>query len=339
MHRVRLLNKEVTFDVAQDGTILEAALNSGVNYPFGCSAGSCGACKSRLIDGAVDMMDYSPLALTESERSAGLILACRAKPRGDCLIVYDDDPEAPNHAIRRVDSRVIAHDRATHDVVILRVAVESGFVFSPGQFATLAPDGVPARDYSMANATNDGTYEFHIRRMPGGRTSSFIHDCVRIGDRLSIRGPFGTAYLRAKHNGPTLLVAGGTGLAPIISIAQAALAGLGQAPIHLYFGVRAERDLYMTEFLDELARKNARFRWNAVLSDPEGASARKLGYVGSVAARELADLTGYKVYAAGPPVMVDATRAEVLARGALDGDFHADPFHTAADAARAAQAP
>lgn len=339
MHRVRLLNKNIAFDVGSEGTILEAALNAGVNYPFGCSAGSCGACKSRLIDGSVELMDYSPMALTESERAAGLILACRAKPRGDCLVVYDDDPDAPNHTVRRVDARIAGHEKVTHDVVILTLEAESGFDFSPGQFATLAPAGVPPRDYSMANLAGDGLYEFHIRRMPGGRTSSFIHESLRAGDRLAIRGPFGTAYLRDRHAGPTLLVAGGTGLAPVLSIARAALAGKGDAPIHLYFGVRAERDLYRTELLDELANRHPRFEWHAVLSEPTGTTTCKRGYVGKVAAEELGDLTGYKVYVAGPPVMVDATRAEALARGALATDFHSDPFHTAADAARAAQAP
>jgi naphthalene 1,2-dioxygenase ferredoxin reductase component len=339
MHRVRLLNKDVAFDVDGDGTILEAALKAGISYPFGCSAGSCGACKTRLIDGSVEMADYSPLALSETERAAGLILACQARPRCDCLIVYDDDPDAPGHAIRKTVAEVVGHEKVTHDIVILTLKAEVGFSFSPGQFATLAPEGAPPRDYSMANVMADGIYEFHVRRMPNGRTSSHIHDVLRVGDRLPIRGPFGTAFWRERHKGPTLLVAGGTGLAPVMAIAGAALAAKGTAPIHLYFGVRGERDLYSVERLDALARGDCRFRWHAVLSDAEGPSERKRGYVGVVAATELGDLTGFKVYAAGPPVMVDATRTAVLARGGQAADFHADPFFTALEAARPAQAP
>jgi ferredoxin-NAD(P)+ reductase (naphthalene dioxygenase ferredoxin-specific) len=340
MHRVRLLNKDVGFDVQSDRTILEAALDIGVSYPFGCSAGSCGACKTRLVSGDVEMMDHSPMALSDAERSSGLILACRARPLTDCLIVFDDDPDAPNHTIRRVDAEVIAHETVTHDVSVVTLRSDRGFVYSPGQFATLAPAGVPARDYSMANVMGEGRYEFHVRRMQNGRTSSYIHDSLRVGDRLPIRGPFGTAYWRKRHSGPTLLVAGGTGLAPILAIAQAALATGDKAPVHLYFGVRSAKDLYYLDRLDDLAQRHSRFRWHAVLSDPDHETMEfKRGYVGAVAVRELGDLAGYKVYAAGPPIMVDSTRMEVGAHGGNLADFHSDPFYTAAEVARPPQAP
>lgn len=338
MFRVRLLNKDLSFGVAPDQSLLQSAIDAGVDYPFGCSSGMCGTCKTRLVAGAVDMTDYSPLALSASERNAGLILACRSRPTSDCLIVYDDDPDAPSHPVRQHDGRVLGLERVTHDVMIVEIKLEgAAMAFSPGQFATLDFGEVPPRDYSMASLPGDPALRFHVRYMPGGVTSAFVHEKLAAGATVKVRGPFGTAYWRERHGGPTLAIAGGTGLAPVLSIVEAMLAGGSSETVRLYFGVRDERDLYLTSRLDSLAARHANFSWQAVLSAAGGPTARRTGYVGQAAAADAQSLSGWKIYIAGPPIMVDATRPALLEKGVGPSDIHTDPFFTAADTAAIAK--
>jgi CDP-4-dehydro-6-deoxyglucose reductase/ferredoxin-NAD(P)+ reductase (naphthalene dioxygenase ferredoxin-specific) len=257
------------------------------------------------------------------------------------VIVYDDDPDAPNHPIRFVDGTVERLERATHDVAIISIRLERGaaFQFSAGQFATVDFGVVPPRDYSMACRPDDDLLRFHVRRMPGGQTSGFVHERLATGDRVKLRGPFGTAYWRERHAGPVLMIAGGTGLAPVMSILETMLERGTDSPVRLYFGVRAERDLYLTDRLEALAAMYPTFEWQAVLSAPEAPTPLRSGYVGEVAAADFDSLSGWKAYLAGPPVMVDATRASLLAKELEPRDVHADPYFTAADAARVRQAP
>lgn len=330
--------------VEPGATILEAALAAGIAFPHGCKSGNCGACKSRLFHGAVEMTPYSEYALTAEERSEGLILACRATAWEDCEIAWLDADELVIHPQRKLACRVVARDNATHDIARIRLEILAGgpFTFSAGQYAALAFDGLAPRDYSMANRPDQPVLEFHIRRMAGTNpalnASAYAFDRLAPGDRVAVEGPFGTAYLRELHTGPILAVAGGSGLAPIAAIVETALArGMAQ-PIHLYFGARAERDIYLEDHFRALAARHANFRFVPALSEPQGpeqgATARWTGLVGDAVAADFADLDGCKVYAAGPPVMVEAVTAAVIRLGARREDVHADAFYTEADKAK-----
>lgn len=326
--------------VEPGATILEAALAAGIAFPHGCKSGNCGACKSRLFRGEVEMTPYSEYALTAQERAEGLILACRATAWEDCEIGWLDADELVVHPRRRLACRVIARDNATHDIVRIRLDILSGgpFTFSAGQYAALTFDGLAPRDYSMANRPDRPELEFHIRRMAGTNpalnASAYAFDRLVAGERIAVEGPFGTAYLRELHTGPILAVAGGSGLAPIAAIMETALArGMAQ-PIHLYFGVRAERDLYMVDHFKGLATRYANFHFVPVLSEPQGLTSYRTGLVSGAVAADFPDLDGCKVYAAGPPVMVEAVTATVIQAGARREDVHADAFYTEADKAK-----
>jgi ferredoxin-NAD(P)+ reductase (naphthalene dioxygenase ferredoxin-specific) len=332
-HKVRIANIGRVIEVADEETILEAAIANGLNYPFGCHSGTCGACKSTLISGAVRMLDYSKFALTDPERAEGQILVCSAVPVADCEIRYVEESDAPLHPMRKLDCRVVGLESATHDIKILTLEVSGGspLEFSAGQFARLSFGDLPGRDFSMANRPDEPLLEFHVRLVPDGAISGFVHRGLRIGDLVTLRGPYGTCFLRPGHPGPILALAGGSGLAPIKSIVETALHGGFRHDIRLYFGVRAERDIYFEERFEAIARNSPNFSFIPVLSAPSGPTPRRTGFLADAVREDFRDLDGWKAYLAGPPVMVD-TCVDTLTR--LDirrDDIHADAFYTEAE--------
>lgn len=203
----------------------------------------------------------------------------------------------------------------------------SPLLFTAGQYAQVGFDGVPARSYSMANRHGDDSLEFHIRKVPGGVTSQHVHEALKAGDKLTLEFPLGSSYLRQHHSGPILCIAGGSGLAPIKSIVETALAHGMKQPIHVYFGARGARDLYLVEHFETLADRHNNLSFTAVLSDTQVAPHRH-GFVTDAVAEDLADFDGWKAYVAGPPPMVDAAMAMAFARGLRPEDMHADVFFT-----------
>ena len=337
--RIRQADRPVAVEAGQ--TILEAALAQGIGYPHGCRSGNCGACKSRRYAGELELAPYSDYALSAAERAADLILACRAVPWSDAEVGWLDDDELIVHPLRQLTCRVRALEQATHDIRVVRLETLSGgpFTFSPGQYARVSFAGLPARDYSMANRPDQADLELHIRQVGGGTASVYAGTRLAVGDRVTVEGPFGTSYLRERHTGPILAIAGGSGLAPITSIVESALSQGMQQPIRLYFGVRAERDLYREAALAALAAAHPNFRFTPVLSEPHGPTARRTGFVHRVVADELGDVDGLKAYLAGPPPMVEAASALLAARGVRREDIHGDAFYTEAEKAMVGGAP
>ncbi len=325
----------VPIEVELGETILEAALRNGIPYPHGCRSGNCGACKSRVIEGEVELMAHSEYALTEAEQATGLILACRSVPWDPVTVAWLSQDEIAVHPHRRIECNVVGLDDLTHDIrrVGLRNPSDDPFLFSPGQYAELTFDGQPPRDYSMPNRPDEELLEFHIRRIDGGRASNFVYDSLQPGDAVQLEGPYGAAYWRDTHSGPILAVAGGSGLAPIKSIIETALGAGSRQPIHLMFGVRDEPDVYMAAHLDALAAGHANFDYTIVLSQPLGSTTRACGLVHQEMARRLDDFDGWKAYLAGPPPMVEATRAFLQGQGMRSEDIHDDAFHTEAEKA------
>jgi ferredoxin-NAD(P)+ reductase (naphthalene dioxygenase ferredoxin-specific) len=319
-----------TIDAPAGLTILEAAFDAGVDYPFGCQSGNCGACKSRLLSGRVTMRGYSDFALGDEEKARGLILACRAMPDEDCEVAWIEEDDLIAYPRRVLACTIVSAEDATHDIKRIRLSIATGgpFDFSAGQFASVTFDGCPPRDYSMANAPGDRVLEFHVRRTAGGATSAYVGERLKLGDAVRVEGPFGTSYLHESHSGPIIAVAGGSGIAPIKSIVERALALAMAQPIHLYFGVRSASDLYLDEHFAALAKTHANLRFTPVLTDRDG-------FVHDAIAADFASFDGAKAYLAGPPVMVEAASRLFEQRGMRRLDIHADAFYTAAEMASA----
>ncbi len=327
---------DAPLDVEMGDTILQTALNADRQYPHGCQSGNCGACKSRLYSGEVEMSPYSEFALTDAEKESGLILACRSVPWSDCDVAYLEQDEVVAHPLRKLTCTVRELDHVTHDIVRLRLSIEAGgpFDFTAGQYAQVSFGDLPPREYSMANRPGDALLEFHIRHIPDGTVSGYANTQLKVGDTVDVSGPNGISYYRAKHNGPIIALAGGSGLAPVKSIVEEALAQGAEQPIHMYFGVRDTRDLYLEDHFRDLAARHPNLSFIPVLSEPSGPTAQRTGYLADVVAADFADLDGSKVYLAGPPIMVETCIERVHERGTGDEDCHADAFYTEADKAK-----
>jgi len=296
-------------------TILASLLRAGVAFPFSCQAGNCGTCKCELLSGDILELEHSEHALSAQERAKGIILACRSQVWDDTAIRRIDAEELVLHPSRVMRCRVLAIERLTEDIRGLRLGVEAGgpMTFSAGQYAQLEFASGLSRHYSMASTPDEPELAFHVRHMPGGRTSAYVATQLRVGDEVKVSGPLGISYLRDGHRGPVLLVAGGSGLAPIESILRTLLARGHPAPVRLYFGVRSERDVYHQALLQELAARHPNFSFEIV----PGPLHEKMEL-------ESADAMAYL---AGPPGMVEAATAALAARGLAARLIHADAFY------------
>lgn len=313
--------------------VLEAALNAGIPYPFGCQSGNCGACKSMLIEGKVELAEYSEFALTDEEKAQGLVLACRSMAEDDIEIAWLDGEDIALHAQRKLDCKVVKLERLTHDITGVTLEIERGgpFVFTAGQFARVTFPGQKTRDYSMASRPDEAALAFHIRHMKGGHVSAYVASELKVGMPVTVEGPAGIAHLKEAHTGPIVAIAGGSGLAPIASIVETALAKGRRGPIHLYFGARDEQDVYLEDRFKALAAKHPNLSYHVVLSQASGATGRRTGFLHEAVASDFPSLDGAKAYIAGPPVMVDAVTPVLVSKKMRREDVHADAFYTDAD--------
>jgi CDP-4-dehydro-6-deoxyglucose reductase/ferredoxin-NAD(P)+ reductase (naphthalene dioxygenase ferredoxin-specific) len=306
-------------NVAEGQTILEAALEQGVDFPHFCQAGICRTCACDLLAGEVELLPYAGFALTADERASGRILACRALPQSACTIALPDDRDRAAHPLRLLSATVIGIAFPVPDVALLRVALgaREQFFFSAGQYVNLAFAGAPPADFSLASIPGDAELEFHVRLVAGDPTCRYIAERVRPGEMALVRGPFGSAHWRANHHGPMLLAAAGTGLAPILSILRAALEADRRRAITLFVAARDADDLYARERLERLATRHAGLRIVYVTGEP----------LADAVARGATDIENTKAYVAGPPAAVEATVAVLRHRGLPRRDIHAEPFH------------
>lgn len=261
-HRIEIADSTDAVQAESGETILDACLRAGVSFSHSCQAGNCGNCKCEHLEGEVFELESSEHALSAEERARNLILACRSQVWSDVRVRRLEAGDVVLHPSRVMCCRVSALRRLTHDISEVRLTVEAGgpFMFSAGQYAQIEFAPGLARRYSMANTPDESGLVFQIRHMPGGRTSSFVATQLMVGDDVKVSGPHGASYLRDAHAGPVLLVAGGSGLAPAESILRTLLGRNHPAPVHLYFGVRAERDVYHEAELAALAARHPNFQ-------------------------------------------------------------------------------
>ena len=235
--------------------------------------------------------------------------------------------------IDRARCRVAEIEVVTDDIRILRIVAMDMPLFDwrAGQYASFRIDGFEARDYSIANASGEDFIELHIRRSGAGGFSDFVCDELKQYDVIDVKGPYGGAYFRENHDGPLLAIAGGTGLAPMKAVVEAALAGNMKQDIHLYFGVRDESEIYLERYFIDLTRAYSNFRFVSVLSEPKENSGRRRGLVSQAVAADFQLLYGYQCYLGGPPQMVDACANMLKLKSVPKHDVFADAFYREAE--------
>lgn len=318
------------FEVAEDQTLLEAALAEGMMLRHSCREGTCGTCKGKVLAGQVDHADSDLEVLTQAEREEGFALFCRAKACSDLQIHAPEVTELKGISIQKTAARVGSIDRISDDVAIVRLNLPPTMPFNyfPGQYAEVILKDGSRRSYSMATVPGESNQlEWHIRNT-GGTFSRFVYEDLKEKTLLRLEGPFGTFYLRDTDK-PMVFVASGTGFAPIKALLEQLAAQNNTRPVSMYWGGRQLKDLYMHQWVVDFAKNHDWLTYTPVLSEVadgdtwDGAT----GYVHHQVLADFSDLSGYEVYACGNPLMVDSARKDFTEQRGLDEEnFFADAF-------------
>jgi NAD(P)H-flavin reductase/ferredoxin len=314
-------------------TLLQAGLRQGVDMPYSCRVGGCATCKCKLVEGKVRQLTETSYLLSDDELDNGMILACQSVPLSDVRIELAQAGQAPR---RRVTGRVIAQQRLTHDITRLRVQLDQGLSYQAGQYAEISVGPLPGlrRSYSFAAPSGpDAQVEFFVRKVPGGVFSTAVNEQDLLDQPVQIDGPLGSFTLRPS-TAPLLLVAGGSGLAPLLAMLKEALAQGVTRPVTLLFGARTAADLYALDQIQAIAQRwQGSFNFVPVLSEAQGDTAWT-GQRGLVTDR-MSELLppGAHAYLCGPPAMIDAAAAVLAQAGVPRAQVHADRFTTQNDGA------
>jgi ferredoxin-NAD(P)+ reductase (naphthalene dioxygenase ferredoxin-specific) len=311
--------------VAAGANLLETLRAHEVPISYSCMAGRCGTCRCKVVSG--QLFETGRVSKITNPGEDDYILACTTVLTENCEIEIPEPDEVVTHPARIIKATVTAIKSATHDIRILRLKPAKPLSFSPGQYASLQFTPEHIRPYSMASLCTDEELVFHIRRVPDGRVSSYVFDELKPGDSVRVSGPLGTAYLRNQHQGPMLCVAGGTGLAPILSILRGAIDAGMDNPIYLYFGVRSPDDIYGLDELKLLQSSNTNLKLQVVVTTDEHDSGLRTGLVTEAIAQDFADFSGWRAYVCGAPPMVEATAALIKQRGIEPHHVYADAFY------------
>lgn len=316
-------------------TLLQAALRQGIDFPYSCRVGGCATCKCKLVEGKVKELTETGYILSDEELDQGYILACQAVPLTDVRVQVDLNSQVQK---RVVLGRVVAQQKLTHDITRLVMQLDESLSYKAGQFAEISIDSLRgvSRSYSFATAPQPNSrVTFFVRKVPGGVFSTLINDANVIGHQVKVEGPLGHFWLRAADV-PLLLVAGGSGLAPILAILQEVVARQSTRPVTLLFGARAQRDLYALDEIKGIAAQwLAPFRFVPVLSE-EAADSDWQGERGWVTEKIPVWVeAGAHAYLCGPPGMIDSAVSVLLDEGVAREHIHADRFTTQQDMASA----
>ena len=338
-YSVRIEPHGKTLRVRADQPVLEAALSAGLNLPHSCRSGHCASCRARLVSGEIHYPNGRTAGLTAQEAQAGFILLCQARPRSDLQVEARIIANAAEAEIKTLPCRIARMQRLAPDVlqVFLRLPAVEPLLYQAGQYLDVLLEGGRRRSFSIASPPHDSEQiELHVRRVPGGSFTGALFETLRTGALLRIEGPIGQFIYRESAS-PVLLIAGGTGFAPIKSILRHALERGSTRELHFYWGARRGVDLYEEGAVLDWVRQYPQLKFTAVLSEVGADEAidghRRAGWVHEAVLADHPTLAQFDVYAAGPPAMVEAIRATFPMRGVSEERLHFDSFDYAPDSA------
>ncbi len=324
------------FRVADGQSILDAALQHGIGLPYGCRNGACGSCIARLISGQVRYPEGSPDAL-EGHSGENPVVICRAHAESDLVIAVREVQASPDISIKLLPARAEHLERLSHDVmrVTLKLPETERLQFLAGQYIEFLLKDGRRRAFSIANAPHQDEFlELHIRHVPGGSFTGHVFDEMKDRALLRVEGPLGSFYLRDDSPRPVIMMAGGTGFAPLKGMLEHAFYTGFDRPIHLFWGVRAQPDLYLDALPRGWQEQYPHFRYTPVLTEPEQSSPPWQGATGLVTeavVEAYPQLSGHDIYMSGPPAMIESATPLFVAHGAELAHMYSDAFEFAQD--------
>ena len=333
------------FSADDHETLLAAGIRQGIGLPYGCKDGACGSCKCQKISGTVVHGPHQAKALSEAEEAQGLVLTCCATAQSDVVLESRQVTAEGGLPVKKMPVRVVSLEKKSPDVIVLKLQLPANDVmkYHAGQYIEfLLRDGA-RRSYSMANAPHTlevapPTIELHIRHMPGGKFTDPVFSTMKEKDILRAEGPYGSFYLREDSDKPIVLLASGTGFAPIKALIEHMQHRGITRPTTLYWGGRRPADLYMADWVEARLADMPHLRYVPVISnaDPQDHWTGRTGFVHQAVLQDIADLSGHQVYACGAPIVVDSAKRDYVLQGGLPEEaFFADAFTSEADKAQA----
>jgi len=344
-----------SFSVDAGETLLAAAIRQGIGLPYGCKDGACGSCKCRKLEGQVHMREHQSKALSAQEEAAGLVLTCSAFALSDVVLESRQVTDESAFPVRKMPSRVQSLQKVSHDVMLVRLQLPANDTmrYHAGQYVEFILRDGARRSYSMANAPHTlaaapagaaagevavappaPVVELHIRHMPGGKFTDHVFNTMKEKEILRVEGPYGSFFLREDSAKPIILLASGTGFAPIKAVIEhMRFKGIAR-PTTLYWGGRRPADLYMDDWVRERCAQMPNLRYVPVVSNalPEDQWSGRTGFVHRAVLQDFPDLSGHQVYACGAPIVVESARADYAAQAGLPPEeFFADSFTSEAD--------
>lgn len=332
-HQVEIKPSEHQFYVESNETVLDAALRQGVNMQYGCRNGACGACKGKLLKGDIHY-DNDPIALSEDDQEQNQVLFCVAHADSSLQIEVEELDLDSAIEIKTLPCRVHEMKLLSADVMQLFIKLPAAerLQFLSGQYIDIVLEDGRHRSFSIANAPhNDEFLELHIRLVEEGLFTPKVFNSMQNKDLLRIEGPHGSFFFHEDSTNDILLLAGGTGFAPIKGIIEHLLSEKITRPITLYWGARTEADLYLRELVETWVAEHDNITFVAVLSAPNEAWSGRTGYVHDAVLADFDDLSVFDVYSCGPPAMIKSAEQTFLEKGLKKSQFFYDSFDYAND--------
>lgn len=335
--KVRNIGSGAQFTVNEGESVLNAALRQGVMLPYSCKNGTCGSCKGQLESGEVHYPFHPPLALSREEIADGATLLCQAEPMEDLLIRVREIEAVRDIHIRKMPARVVEKTLLAPEVMRLKIKLPSAqrLQFLAGQYLEiLVPEG-KRRAFSIASPPqSEDEIELHIRHVEGGGFTGWVFDELKERDILRLEAPLGTFFIRNDQpDRSMIMMGGGTGFAPLKSMIEDLLAQGDKRPLHLFWGARTKKELYMHEQAVKWAEENEHIQYSTALMEPDDEDRENnfTGFVHEAVIAQYPDLRAFDIYMSGPPKMIDAGRNEFLGHGAEKRRIFFDSFEFGLD--------
>ena len=318
-----------TFEVRPSQTVLEAAIEAGINLPYGCRNGACGSCKGKVLQGNVVHDDYQSSAMTDAELAAGQALFCCARAVGDLTIECREIASLNGIKPRILPARLQLMEKLTTDVMVMHLKLPNTekLHFLAGQYIEFLLKDGQRRAFSLANAPHDdGTLQLHLRLVDGGQFTQYVFNELQEKAIMRIEAPFGSFYLREDSQKPIIFLVGGTGFAPVKGMIEHMLYSNINRQVILYRGARTVTDLYMNELCEKWAEVMLNISYIPVVNAADANWQGRTGLVHQAVLDDFADLSGYQVYCCGAPGMVDIAHKTFIAQGLPEDEFFSDAF-------------